>query len=173
MQIQRNKFPWARVSLLVLLKGVRPFSGKDCRHAFHYPPEPQGPPLRGQLGILHPIDQPMKHHEHAVIVLCGRHLIEVAVCFESQQPALFTQHRPTVVQVPLVANYHYRSFVRVQVVFGRLNSLNEPADCVEAGSVTDAVDKNVAVRPLNLLLKEGCLLRQILSKQMSKLYLQQ
>lgn len=151
MQIQRQKKP--SVSAMVLLKGVCPSPGKHRRHAFHYALEPQRP-LHGQLGVLHPVHQPVKHHEHAVVVLGRRHLVEVAVCFESQQPALLAKHRPPVVQVPLVAHNHYRSFVRVQVVFRRLDRLNEPADGVETGPVTDAIDKNVAVCPLDLLLKE-------------------
>lgn len=89
-----------------------------------------------------------------MVVLGRRHLVEVAVCFESQQPALLALHRSSVVKVPLVAHNHDRSLVCVQIVFGRLDCVNEPADGVEAGSVTDTVNQNEAIRPLDLLLKQ-------------------
>ncbi len=149
---------------MVLLKGISPSPGEHCRHALHDALEPQRS-LHGQLGVLHPVHQPMKHHEHTVVVLGHRHLVEVAVCFESQQPALLAQHRPPVVQVPLVAHNHYGRFLCVQVVFSGPDGLNEPADGVEAGPVADAVDENVAVRPLDLLFKESRLHRHVLQEQ--------
>lgn len=96
----------------------------------------------------------MKDHEHTVVVLGGRHLIELAVCVESQQPALFARHCPSVVQVPFVTHNHYGYFVRTQAVLGGFDSLNEPANCVETGPVADAVDQNKAIGPPHLLLKE-------------------
>ena len=140
-------------SVVVLLKGVCPSPCEHRGHALHDAPEAQRP-LHRQLSVLHPVHQPVKHHQHAVVVLGRRHLVEVAVCLEGQHPALLAQHRPPVVQVPLVAHDHYGRLVCAQVVFGGLDELNEPADGVETGPVADAVDQNVAVCPLDPLLLE-------------------
>ena len=106
----------------------------------------------------------MKDSEHAVVVLCSWHLIEEAVHVESQQLALLTQHGPSVVQVPLVTHDHYGRFICTMAVFGGLDALNEPADVVEAGPVTDAVDQDVAISPPDLLMEEWWLPRKILWK---------
>lgn len=150
---------------MVWLKRVCPSPGK---HAFHYALEPQRP-FYGQLDVFHPIHQPVKHHEDTVVVLSCWHLVEVAVRVESKQPPLLTQHRPPVVQVPLVAHNHYGHFLCVQVVFGGLDRLNEPTDSVEAGPITDAVHKDVAVCPLDLLLKEQRFHRWMLWNHIFKL----
>ena len=142
------------------LNGVYPSPGKHGWHALHYALEPQRP-LGGQLAVLHPVHQALKRHEHAVVVLGRWHLVEVAVCVEGQEPALLAKHCPPVVQVPLVTHNHYGHFVHVQV-FGRPDGLNESADAVETRPVTDAVDQDVAVCPLDLLLKEGRLRGRVL-----------
>lgn len=152
------------MNVLSLLKGVHPSPGEHRRHASHDAPEPQWP-LRIGLRVPHPAHQPVKHHEHAVVVLRCRHLVEGAVGFEGQQPALLAGHSPSVVEVPLVAHDDYGSLVCVQVVSGGLDGVDEPAHRVETGSVTDAVDKNVAVGPLDLLRAERCPHAQILSDQ--------
>lgn len=151
------------MNVLSLLKGVHPSPGEHRRHASHNAPEPQGP-LRIGLRVPHPAHQPVKHHEHAVVVLRCGHLVEVAVRLEGQQPALLAGHSPSVVEVPLVSHDDYRSLVCVQapVVSGGLDGVDEPADGVETGSVTDAVDKNVTIGPLHLLRKERRLHAQIL-----------
>lgn len=89
-----------------------------------------------------------------MVVLGRRHLVEVAVCPEGQQPALLARHRAPVVQVPLVAHDHDGGFVRARVVPGGSDGVDEAADRVETGPVADAVDQDVAVGPLELLLKE-------------------
>lgn len=139
--------------ILSALDRVYPPPGEHCRHAFHDALQPQGP-LHGQLGVPHPAHQPVEHHEHAVVVLGRRHLIEVAVCPEGQQPALLARHRAPVVQVPLVAHDHDGGLVGAGVVPGGPDGVDESADRVETGPVADAVDQDVAVGPLELLLKE-------------------
>lgn len=101
----------------------------------------------------------MKRHEHTVVVLGCWHLVEVTVCVESQQPSLLAQDSPPVVQVPLVTHNHYGDFVCVQVVFVGLDGVNEPAEGVETDSVTDAVDQDVGICPLDFLFKEWHLCR--------------
>lgn len=152
------------MNVLSLLKGVHPSPGEHRRHASHDAPEPQGPLCIG-LRVPHPAHQPVKHHEHAVVVLCCRHLVEGAVRLEGQQSALLAGHSPPMVEVPLVAYDDYGSLVCVQAVSGGLDGVDEPADGVETGSVTDAVDENVTVGPLHLLRKERSLHAQILSDQ--------
>lgn len=152
--------PWA----CILLKGVHPSPGEHRGHAFHDAPEAQRP-LGMRLSVPHPPHQPMKHHEHAVVVLRRWHLVKVAVRLEGQQPALLAWHSPPVVEVPFVAHDNYGSLACIQVVSCGLDGMDQPADGVEAGSVTDAVDKNVTIRPLHLLREERRLHAQILSDQ--------
>lgn len=154
-----SSWTWPR---FVLLERVRASPGKYRRHAFHDALEPQRP-LGGQLHVLDPVHQAVKHRQHAVVALCCRHLVEEAVRAESQQLALLGQHRPSVVQVPFVAYEHDGGFLCAVGAFGGPDVLDEPAGGVEAGPVADAVDQNEAIRPLDLLMEEGRLSGQILT----------
>lgn len=153
-----------------MLQGVHPSPGEHRRHALHDALQTHGP-LHGQLGVPHPVHQPVEHHEHAVVVLGHRHLVEVAVRLQGEQPALLTQHRPPVLQVPLVGHDHNGTFVPVGIVFGGADGVDQPAHCVETGPVADAVDQNVAVGPLELLLHGRRLLERILSNQTQDFHL--
>lgn len=149
------------MTVLSLLKGVHPSPGEHRRHAPHDAPEPPGP-LGAGLGVPHPAHQPVEHHQHAVVVLRCRHLVEVAVRPQGQQPALLAGHRPSVVEVPLVAHDDDGSLVCVQVV---PDGADQSADGVETGSVTDAVDEDATVGPPQLLRQQRRLHAQILSEQ--------
>lgn len=155
---QRPLTPW------VLLKGVRAPPGEHRRHAFHDAPEAQRP-LGVGLSVPHPPHQPVERHEHAVVVLRRRHLVEVAARLEGQQPALLARDGPPVVEVPFVPHDDHGGLARPQAVPGGLDGVRQPADGVEAGPVTDAVDKNVTIRPLRLLRQERRLHAGILSDQ--------
>lgn len=158
------QFPTFSSPFIFLSKWICPSSGKHSRHAFYYALKPQRS-LCGELGILHPVHKAVKHRDNAVVVLCSRDFIEEAVHAEGQHPALLTQHCPSVEQVLFVAHYHYGDLIPAKAVSGGFDLLNQPADGVKAGSVTDAVDQDEAICPLDLLMEMWGFHRQILQNK--------
>ncbi len=91
----------------------------------------------------------MKHHQHTVVRLSSGDLKEPTVHRECQQPALFTGHSTSVLEVSLIPHNDDLSCAG-QFLFGLSYALHMLPHNVEAGTVTDAVNKDMAICPLQL-----------------------
>lgn len=94
----------------------------------------------------------MEDHEGPVISLSCRDLIETAVQREGQEPPLLAGHHPLVVQVPFVAHNDNGHLLLALPLLCCLDELDFEGQDVEAGTVTDTVDQDKAVCPLDSLL---------------------
>lgn len=125
-----------------------PLPSKNSRHAPDDAPEAccalfERPRLTDQ------VEQFVEHHEHAVVCFGRGDLEEAAVGRERQEPPFFAGHGTPVLQVSFVPHDDERSGAG-EFLLRLADVLDLLSHHVEAGPVTDAVDQDEAIGPLQL-----------------------
>lgn len=151
------------------VKLFSPLSSKYGRHAPHDTFEACGALLECPR-LSDELKQFMKHHQHSVVRLSSGDLKKPTVRRERQQPALLTWHCTSVLEVSLIP-HDYDLSCAGQFLLGLSYALHLLLHHIEAGAVTDAVNKDIAVRPLQLSVTDVSWLLSILKQDIYPLLL--
>lgn len=135
-------FPEKQLSLF------SPLLSKNSRHAPDDAPE-AGRALFERPRLTDQVEQFVEHHEHAVVRFGRRDLEEAAVGRERQEPPFLAGHGTPVLQVSFVPHDDERSGAG-EFLLRLADVLDLLSHHVEAGPVTDAVDQDEAIGPLQL-----------------------
>ncbi len=127
------------------------FLPEHGRHASDDPSD-AGRALPHRPALSDEVDQPVKHHQDAVIRLCCWHLEEAAALGQSEQPSLLTGDAAVTQKVPFVRHNDDGDGRWLPAATDLLQLL---ADHVEAAAVADTVDQDHPISPLQLFVSEG------------------
>lgn len=144
----KGLIPDSSTALRGNMKLLSPLSSKHCWHAPHDTFEPcrallECPSLSNEL------KQFVKHHQHSMVRLGSGDLKKPTVRRERQQPALLTGYCTPMLEVSFIPHNDDLSCTG-QFLLGLSYALHLLPHHIEAGSVTDAVNKDIAICPLQL-----------------------
>lgn len=99
----------------------------------------------------------MEDHQGPMVGLCSRDFKKAWVSGKSQEPSFFTGDNSPVLQVPFVPHQDNGHFHSPTSPLQLLDPLELLAGKMEAGAVTDAVDQDKAIGPVDLFLVHAAL----------------